>query len=114
MGALRNMNNQTREIANKKFKELLISGAFPEVKYEENPGMYGGKSVSYSMIEYSTVWATFSRVVQDGLVAKGFQFGLWQNARNKVYLAAVSEVTSGITEKQVNENSSKRFRTMWD
>ena len=112
MGALRNMNTGAHEIAKKKFTDLLLGGAFPKVRYVESPGMYGGKNVSYSMMDYSTVWATFAKVIQKALV-ESYEFGLWQNARNKVYLAKVLEVTSGITEQQVNE-SSDRFKTMFD
>ena len=109
----RNMNNGAHGIAKKAFADLLKAGAFPKIEYSESVGMYGGTNTSYSMIEYSTVWATYTKVVQKKLIEAGFEFGLWQNARNKLYLAAVEEAVKGITETQVNE-CSDRFRTMWD
>jgi len=107
MGALRNMNTGAYEIAKEKFTELLLGGAFPKVMYKKTEMGH-----SYEMMTYSTVWSTFTKLIQNALV-ESYEFGLWQNARNKVYLAKVSEVTSGITEQQVNE-SSDRFRTMFD
>ena len=112
MGALRNMNKDARKIAKEKFEQLLDSGAFPKVEWKKIKDASGFTSTSYAMMEYSTVWATFTKVIQDRLIEKGFEFGLWQNARNKVYLAAVLAVTSGIEENQVNENNG-RFTTMF-
>ena len=109
---LKNMNNQAQEIARESFKDLLRKGAFPKVQYAESDGQYGGKNISYSMIEYSTVWATYAKIVQKNLVESGFEFGLWTNARNSKYLKAVEEAVKDITEKQVNE-SSERFQTIF-
>ena len=108
------MNNGAYDIAKAKFRELLIAGAFPKVGYEESEGSYGGKNISYSMMDYSIVWATFTKVIQKELIAKGFEFGLWQNARNSEYICAVEEVVATMTEEKVKESGSERFRTMWD
>jgi len=110
---LTNMNKGAHDIASSAFKKLLIAGAFPEVDYKEVPGMYGGISTSYSMMDYSTRWSQFSKVVQKKLITDGFEFGLWQNARNSKYICAVEDAVSGITEDEVNE-CSDRFRTMFD
>jgi len=109
---LRNMNAGARDIANKAFKELLIAGAFPKVEYKESVGMYNGMSVSYAMIEYSTVWATYTKIIQNKLIANGYEFVLWTNARNSKYIVAVEDAVHNTTEDEVN-NSSDRFRTMF-
>ena len=109
---LRNINAGARDIADKAFKKLLIGGAFPKVEYKEYVGSYGGTSVSYAMIEYSTVWATYTKIIQNKLIANGYEFGLWTNARNSKYICAVEDAVANITEDEVN-NSSDRFRTMF-
>lgn len=106
------MNKGAYNIASAGFKKLLKSGAFPKVEYKESEGMYGGTSVSYAMIEYSTVWATYTKIAQNKLIASGFEFGLWTNARNSKYITAVEEAVHPITEEEVN-GSSDRFRTMF-
>ena len=107
MTAQRNMNSKAREIAQNKFKDMMRNGAFPKVQYKDGNGFQ-----SYSMIEYSTTWARFCKVVQNELVAKGIEFGLWQNARNQSYLNTVKEVCDGITEDKVNA-SEEKFQTIW-
>mgnify|MGYP003153666402 CR=1 FL=1 len=106
---LRNMNSRAYDIANTSFKNLLKGGAFPKIQYKESPGTYGGISTSYEMIEYSTIWGKYTKVIQNKLIAKGFEFGLWQNARNSKYIVAVEDATYSTTEQEVNE-STERFK----
>ena len=104
----RNMNNGAYEIAQTKFKDMLRNGAFPKIEYESGNGFE-----KYSMIEYATTWARFTKVVHEALKLKGFEYGLWQNARNQTYLGAVTEIVNSITEQQINENMEERFQTMF-
>ena len=106
----KNMNNKASEIAKTKFHELLKSGACPKVDYKSGdaPGY-----VSYNMIEYSTVWARFLKVAHNKLVELGYEYGFWENKRNKDYFKAVEESVKDITEDQLNPQL-ERFQTMWD
>jgi len=107
MTQLKNMNKKATEIADKKFKSLLLDGNWKETEYKKTD--FGE---SYSMFAYSEKRAQFMKAVNDLIINSGFEFGLWQNARNKNYLDAVSSVTAGITPEAVD--SSGRFKTMWD
>ena len=106
---LRKMNSGAYDIARTSFQNLLKSGAFPKIQYKESPGMFGGTNTSYAMIEYSTIWGKYTKVIQNKLIAKGFEFGLWQNARNSKYIEAVEDTTKSTTEQEVNE-STERFK----
>lgn len=108
MSRLKNMNKKAVEILDKRFKELLVQGNWPEVEYKrvEN-GM-----VSYSMMAYGERRSQFCKAVHDKVVNAGYEFGLWENARNKGYIGAVTTSTEGLTIEEVN--NSDRFRTMFD
>jgi len=106
MKSLTKLNKIAYAIMERKFKELLINGNFPEVEYKRIEGY----SVSYNMIEYSTKWAQFTKAVHTKLKDK-FEFGIWQNARNLRYSDEVTKITESLTLDDIN--SSDRFQTMF-
>ena len=108
MTAQKNINNKAKEIAKTKFKDMLKAGACPKIEYKSGDGFE-----SYNMIEYSTVWARFVKVAHNNLVELGYEYGFWENKRNKDYLSAVKKAVEGITEEQLNPQM-ERFHTMWD
>ena len=106
--ALKSMNKKATEILDKRFKVLLLEGNWPEVEYKRNE--YGG--ASYMLIEYSSKRSQFSKAIHNKVVEAGYEHGLFQNARNEVYMTVVNTIIQGLTISDV-ENSD-RFRTMFD
>ena len=104
---LTNMNNKASEIVDSKFKSLLLAGNWEKCNYQKTEF-----SQSYNMIEYATTRARYCKAIQNKLVTKGYEYGLWQNARNKDYLNAVQGVVDKVTVEDVDK--SDRFKTMFD
>lgn len=105
---LRNINKIVYNYAKAKFKEMLKAGAFPKIQYK-----YSECSESYAMMEYSTVWARFSKIVHNKLIERGYEYGIWQNSRNAKFTKDVDTVVSGVTEDLVNQQPD-RFKTWCD
>jgi len=102
---LKKINSIAYEILNRKFKDLLIKGEFPNVNYKQTD--YGH---SYDMIAYSTVWAKYTKAVHTKLT-DSFEFGLWHNARNQTYRDEVHKISDALTVEEIENSDS--FRTMF-
>jgi hypothetical protein len=68
------------DTASKVFKELLQSGYFSEVGYEND-----GTFEKYNLIEYSTIWATFMKVLDGKIKETGLdeRLGVFSRKRSK-------------------------------
>ena len=106
--ALKSMNKKATEILDKRFKGLLLEGNWPEVEFKKTE--YGGES--FSMFAYAEKRSQFSKAIHNKVVEAGYEHGMFQNARNEVYMTVVNTIIQGLTISDV-ENSD-RFRTMFD
>ncbi len=106
MSRLTNMNKGASEVVDKKFTSLLLEGNWKECEYKKTE--FGH---SYSMIAYATKRAQYCKAVQNKLVEKGYEYGLWQNLRNQKYMDVVNDVVQALTVEEVD--NSERFQTMW-
>jgi len=89
-------------IAKKRYTEMLRNGAFPEVRYEEAISEDGFKSHSYSLFEYSDVWATFMKVLDAKIKEElNDELGIFTRKHSKAFLAKIEKFCAGITESEV-------------
>jgi hypothetical protein len=106
------------DIADKKFKEMLIAGFFPKVRYEEtvtkNEDGTEHKWHSYSLFEYSEVWTTFTKFL-DEQMKKSLdpKLGIFTRKHSASFLAKVQKIVDGITVENV-ENQTTRFHGFGD
>jgi len=109
-----NINKHVYKEAQKNFKGILLKGAYPEVDYKKSDGSDGGFATeSYNMIEYSTVWSRYMKMVDARLKGVGIVKGIWQNARSQKFIDQVHNTISNLTAADI-EGQTDRFRTWCD
>lgn len=106
-GPLKKVNSIAHEMLSTKFKELLLQGNWPEVNYKKFDG-----GESFNMMTYSTKHAQFCKFVHNIIVANGFEYGIFHNARNDKYRKAIQNALSNISVDAVE--GSDRFKTWCD
>lgn len=104
------MGTLVRKTLNDRFEDMMISeGAFPEVQFKKSV-----TGCSYLMMEYSTLWARFSRTVDNRMKDSGLDLaGVWTRKRSKAFIAKLGELVKEVTEEEVR-GTADRFKTMWD
>jgi len=107
MGSLKKVNSIADEILNKKFKELLLSGNWPEVEYHETDGMHG-----FNLMKYTDKHSQFAKAIHAKVISAGYEFGIFQNKRDDKYRSTIKRIVDAITVAEVD--ASDRFKTMWD
>lgn len=103
----RNVNKHIKEIGTKHFEKLLSSGDFPEIQFERTD--FG---VKYNLMEYSTTWSRFMKIVDEKLKGIGLE-GIWQNARSKSFIDKVTPIIEGVTSTEI-KSGGERFKTWCD
>jgi hypothetical protein len=106
-GPLKKVNSIAHDMLSTKFKELLLQGNWPEVNYKKFDG-----GESFNMMTYSTKHAQFCKFVHNIIVASGFEYGIFHNARNDKYRKAIQNALSNISVDAVE--GSDRFKTWCD
>ena len=104
---LRSVNRIANSAIDSTFKSLLLKGHWKEVGYEKFDS-----GERYNLIAYSTKRSQVAKVFHDKIVEKGFENGIFQNARNKAFQDAIDKISNEITVDEVE--MSARFKTMWD
>ena len=104
------ITNAVRDVLKNRFHFMLENGSFPEVKYESYNGGH-----SYYMMEYSTFWATFAKVVDGYIKANHLdcELGVFSRKRSAKFLDNLKALVEGISEEMVRNNSD-RFKTWMD
>jgi hypothetical protein len=101
--------NAINEILDNRFKTLLRSGAFPDVKWSEE-GMWK----SYSLFEYSNTYARFAKLVDQKMkVELDPQLGVFTRKHSAPFLASVQAIVDKIGEAEITINP-ERFRSFAD
>jgi hypothetical protein len=97
------------DVMSARFEEMLLAGAFPQVKYSNSGGFR-----SYSLFEYSNVWATYAKVI-DEVIKHDMQdtYGIFSRKRNAKFLTYLKRICAEVTEKQVNDTFI-RFKSFAD
>jgi len=104
------ITNAVLDVLRKRFENMMLNeGAFPDVNFGKGNGFK-----SYNMIEYSTTWATFAKVV-DELIKVSFdpKLGVYTRKRSSVFLKNLETLVGTVTEMDVI-NSRERFKTWVD
>jgi len=98
------------KVAQARFVKMLKAGYFPKVNYQNI-----GTGYSYNMIEYSTMWSTFMRVLDIRMKEKNLDqsLGVFTRKHTEPFLAKVRDLAEDITEADVFVQSD-RFHTMFD
>ena len=103
------ITNAVRDILKNRFHFMLENG-FPEVRYESH-----SMGHSYLLMEYSTAWATFAKVVDEYMKANHLdeELGVFSRKRSKDFLSNLKVLVGTISEDMV-KNSSSRFKGWMD
>jgi hypothetical protein len=98
------------DVGEARFRQMLKSGSFPKVNYREEVG-----GSSYNMIDYSTTWATFMKVLDKRMIDENLdtRLGVFTRKHSESFLGKVRELAEAITESDVHVQP-ERFKTMWD
>ena len=104
------ITNAVLDVLRKRFENMMLNeGAFPDVNFGKGNGFK-----SYNMIEYSTTWATFAKVVDELIKEKlDPELGTFTRKRSKAFVSELTDIVNGVTEMDVI-NSRERFKTWVD
>jgi hypothetical protein len=95
----------------KAFEDLLLTGAFPEVRFE-NGGHHGFKS--YSLFEYSDLHATFTKLVDKRIREQlGDINGVFTRKHSAKFLEQVYAIIDGISVADL-KGTKDRFHSFAD
>ncbi|HCW06351.1 MAG TPA: hypothetical protein DGG95_03185 [Cytophagales bacterium] len=107
------ITNAIRDILELRFKILLAEPELAEVAYKESPDK-GYTWKSFNMIEYSTRWAQFVKLVDSKIKEQlGDELGAFTRKHSLPFLAQVNEIANSITAAE-SVAYGDRFKTMFD
>jgi hypothetical protein len=90
-------NKYVEKTADKRFKEILQAGAFPEVEYKKDPDGFE----SIMLMEYVQIKGQMMRLLNFKLVKAGYLDGVRSNLRNKAFLTTVRMICDNITAEEI-------------
>jgi hypothetical protein len=103
------ITNKIYKIADKVFKGMLLTGAFPECHYSK-----GDVFESYSLFEYANTHSKFMKILDKRMkVELDPDLGVFTRKSNKIFLAKVEELAKDITEADMI-GTTDRFHTIAD
>lgn len=98
-----------RKIMENHLENLLLVGAFLECRYERTE-----RFVSYSLFEYSDLWARYAKVVDEQMkVELDPVMGVFTRKHSKAFLEEVENLIFTIREEHIS-NHPERFRSFAD
>lgn len=91
-----------REPSQQRFFDLLLDGAFPEVNYRKARTDEGVLITSYSLFDYSLVWARYMKYI-DQLMKERVDpaLGAFTRKRSKGVITELEKILSEITEEDI-------------